>query len=265
MIFALAVIFFVFGLIVGSFLNVVILRFKTRSFSSLADRSFCMSCQRTLLWYELIPLLSFVALQGRCRTCQTRISMIYPFVESLTGIIFMLLFLKLHSILLFSLPAFFVTYMYYAVIFALLVVVALYDLRHKIIPDELSLTLGILTFLGLFFLNLDNLALHFHLPSILEFLSGILAALPFYLLWLVSSGRWMGLGDAKLAISLGWLLGLYNSLSMLLLAFSTGALVGIFLIIFSPKYGLKSEIPFAPYMIFATMFVFFFGFHILGV
>jgi len=89
-------------------------------------------------------------------------------------------------------------------------------------------------------------------------LSGILIALPLYLFWLVSSGTWMGLGDAKLAIGLGWLLGLSRALSGVVVAFWIGAIVGLSLVIFSKKHRMKSEIPFAPYLILGALLAFLF-------
>ena len=133
--------------------------------------------------------------------------------------------------------------------FSLLVVIAVYDLRHKIIPDSLSFTFCLLAFLSLFFsFN--------HIPTFLQFLSGPLIAFPFAFFWLVSAGKWMGLGDA---LGIGWLLGLSLGFSALVFAFWLGAIVGVSLIIFSKKYGLKSEIPFAPYLILGTFLAFIFS------
>jgi prepilin-type N-terminal cleavage/methylation domain-containing protein len=146
------------------------------------------------------------------------------------------------------------TYAFYAAAFSLLIVIAVYDMRHKIIPDSLIIALGILAFLGLFFFNSSGFFPH--IPSVWEFASGLFIALPFALFWLVSSGRWMGLGDAKLAISLGWLLGLSCALSGVVIAFWIGAIVGIALVIFSKKHGMKSEIPFAPYLVLGTLIAF---------
>jgi prepilin signal peptidase PulO-like enzyme (type II secretory pathway) len=258
MITILTTIFFVFGLIIGSFLNVVILRFNTER--SFGGRSACMSCQNKLTWYELIPIFSFLGLKGRCRTCQTKISITYPLVELVTGLIFATLFLKFQDIFFLNTFIFNFTYAYYAAVFSLLVVIAVYDLRHKIIPDALSLILGLLGFIGLFFFN--NSGFYPHLPSILEFSSGLLIAIPFALFWLVSSGTWMGLGDAKLAIGLGWLLGLSRALSGVVVAFWIGAIVGLSLVIFSKKHGMKSEIPFAPYLILGTLLAFLFELHL---
>jgi len=273
MILLLSLIFFVLGLIIGSFLNVVILRLNTAR--SLGGRSACMSCYNKLSWYELIPLFSFLGLRGRCRNCKTKISIQYPLVEFTTGLIFASLFLRFSALggsafggqdlsFLFN-PTFFITYIYYAVLFSILIVIATYDLRHKIIPDKLSLVFGVLAFIGLFFFNVNNFPIfYWHLPSILDFFSGIFIALPFALFWLISSGRWMGLGDAKLALGVGWLLGLAGALSGLVIAFWTGAIIGLFLIILKKGYGMKSEIPFAPYLVLGAFLAFIFSLNLFG-
>jgi prepilin signal peptidase PulO-like enzyme (type II secretory pathway) len=268
MITILAIIFFVFGLIIGSFLNVVILRLNTQR--SFGGRSACMSCQNQLVWYELIPVFSFLGLRGRCRNCQTKISIQYPLVELAAGLIFAALFLKFSALggsafggqdfYSWFNPTFFITYAYYAAVFSLLIVIAVYDFRHKMIPDALSFILGALGFVGLFFFNSSGFSPH--LPSVLEFLSGLLIALPFYLFWLVSSGTWMGLGDAKLAIGLGWLLGLSRALSGVVIAFWIGAIAGLSLVIFSKKHGMKSEIPFALYLVLGALLAFLFELHL---
>lgn len=260
MLFLFAIIFFVFGLIIGSFLNVVIFRFN--SGKTLGGRSKCLSCRQTLSWYELIPVFSFLGLRGRCKNCKTKISIQYPLVELAAGLIFTALFLKLQNVLFADTFSFSIAYFYYAFSFSLLLVVAVYDLRHKIIPDRLVFIFGLFAFLGLFFFNSNLSVFYPHWPSIWNFLAGPLLASPFFFFWLVSGGRWMGLGDAKLAFGLGWLLGLSLSLSALVLAFWIGAVVGLLLIFFSPKYGLKSEIPFAPYLVLGTLLAFLFNLHL---
>jgi len=262
MVFPFFAIFFVLGTIIGSFLNVVIFRMNTQKsfFGSFGGRSACMSCKNKLTWYELVPLFSFLGLRGRCRTCKSKISIQYPLVELVTGLIFALLFLKFENIFFSSGFVFFITYLYYAVIFSILIVITVYDLRHKIIPDILSFVFGALAFIGLFFFHSNGI--YWYIPSIMDFLSGLLIALPFAFFWLVSGGRWMGLGDAKLAIGIGWMLGLSGALSSLTIAFYFGAIVGLFLIIFSKIYGwkykMKSEIPFAPFLVLGTVLVFLF-------
>ena len=251
-------IFFILGLIIGSFLNVVIFRLNTRKsfFGSFGGRSTCMVCQSKLYWYELIPLFSFLALRGRCRTCKTKISIQYPFVELATGFIFASLFLKFQDIFFLNVLSFSFTCAYYAVMFSILIVIAAYDLRHKIIPDILALIFSILAFLGLFLFQANIFSSHF--PTLLEFLSGLFVAFPFAFFWLISGGRWMGLGDAKLALGLGWMLGLASGLAALVLAFWSGAIIDVMLILLRRGYKMKSELPFAPFLIFGALLAFFF-------
>lgn len=267
----LTIIFFTLGLIIGSFLNVVICRMNTaRTFGG---RSACMSCKNCLSWYELIPVFSFLGLQGRCRKCKTKISIQYPLVELITGLIFATLLFKFQNLLLVDVAMFGIIYAYYAIMFSILMVIVVYDLRHKIIPDILSLVFGTLAFLGLFIFSANNFSgftyASLHIPTFLELLSGLIIATPFYLLWLVSGGRWMGLGDAKLALGLGWFLGLSSALSALVLSFWAGTIVGIGLILLSKiynlGYGMKSEIPFAPYLAFGTLAAFIFELNLFNI
>lgn len=254
MTFLLTIIFFVLGLIIGSFLNVVIFRFNTER--SFGGRSGCMTCQNTLSWYELIPLISFFVLNGRCRNCKAKISMQYPVIEFISGLIFAGIFLKFQDIFFFDTVVFSISYAYYVTMFSILLVIAVYDFKHKIIPDTLSLIFGIITFIGLFFFA--NFVFYPHIPSILEFLSGVFLALPFAFLWLISKGTWMGLGDAKLALGLGWLLGFSSLLSGAVVAFWSGAIISLILLVFSKKYKIKSEIPFAPFLVLGTLIAFLF-------
>ena len=217
-----------------------------------------MTCGHKLAWYELIPVLSFLSLRGRCRVCQSRISIQYPLVELASGLIFAFLFIKFFYI---SNLDFAISYAFYAVMFSFLVVISTYDLKHKIIPDMLVYIFGALAFVGLFLFK--NYVFFVHVPTLLEFLSGVLIALPFAFFWLVSGGRWMGFGDAKLALGLGWFLGLSAALSGLVIAFWSGAIIGITLVVFSKikrvgGMGMKSEIPFAPFLIFGALSAFIF-------
>ncbi len=236
---------FILGTIIGSFLNVVILRWNTGA-SIAVDRSRCFSCGATLHWYELIPVLSFLAQGGRCRSCGSKISWQYPLVEMVTGVLFALIVWLFPPL---SLAAILTDLLFFA-IWSTLVVIVVYDMRHKIIPDIFAYLLaffGIVLILihasnGVF--NWWNLA------------AGPLLALPLFLLWLVSGGRWMGLGDSKLMLGIGWLLGLNAGGAALILAFWIGAAVGIVLIVFR-RVAFKSEIPFAPFLVAGTAVAFF--------
>lgn len=240
------------GLIIGSFLNVVILRINTSK--SLGGRSGCMSCQKSLNWYELIPVFSFLGLRGRCSGCKTKISIQYPLVELFVGFLFLVLFWKFKDLFYLDTVMFAVSYAYYTAVFSLLTVITVYDIRHKIIPDSLSFVFGSFAFVGMFFF--DSGFFVPHLPEISYVLGSISVAVFFALLWLVSSGRWMGFGDAKLAIGLGFLIGFPAIISATFLAFWSGAIVGIFLIMLKKIKGIKSEIPFAPFLVFGTLVTF---------
>ena len=267
MTFSIIIIFFILGLIIGSFLNVVILRYNTDR--SLGGRSSCMSCQNNLSWYELIPIFSFFALKGRCKTCKTKISIQYPLVELISGVIFASLFWKFSSLFYLDTLIFAFTYAYYVIIFSILLIICVYDIKHKIIPDTLVFIFIAFSFVGMFFFNLRDYGLNFfpHIPSFFEFLGTFIVALFFASIWLISHGKWIGLGDAKLALGLGFFLGMIKVLSATVLSFWIGAIVGIILIILnkinglSNKINMKSEIPFAPFLVLGAFLVFLFNFN----
>ena len=259
---------FILGLIIGSFLNVVIFRYDNDLFwRSLLGRSNCISCKKNLVWYELIPLISFLIQKRRCRNCGRKISWQYFTVELLTGIMFLLIFnfkfyLSINNFLISD----FANLIYLWVIFSVLIIITVYDIKHKIIPDSLSFLFAGLSFCGLFFNGLDSV-------SWINLLAGPILATPFAFLWLISKGRWIGFGDAKLALGIGWFLGLVDGVSAIVLAFWIGSVFGIFLILLSKlqtlffrgkTFTIRSEIPFAPFLILGTVLIFFFGWDILG-
>ncbi len=258
MTFIILILFFSLGLIIGSFLNVVIFRLNTGK--GLGGRSACMSCRNVLSWYELVPLMSYIALWGRCKNCKIKISWQYPLVELLAGLAFAILFFKFQDLFFLSPSGFAITFAFYAFLASLLIIITIYDIKHKIIPDILALIFALATFAGLFlFIDFKFFP---HLPSLLEFSAGLIVSLPFAFLWLVSKGKWMGLGDAKLLVGIGWLLGLSRALSALALAFWAGSIIGLMLVMLNKKYGMKSEIPFAPYLVLGTLVSFLFDLHL---
>ena len=246
----LQVMAFVFGTLIGSFLNVVIYRLHTGR--SLDGRSHCMSCGETLRWYELFPIVSYLVLRARCRNCSAYIPYRYLLVELLTGSAFLFLFLRLGT----DLPLFFL----YAFLAALLIVIIVYDVRHTIIPDELTLSVWFAAILILAYSVYQGGSLT---QIGYDVLGGICAGAFFFALWYVSKGRWIGLGDAKLALPLGIIAGVGSVLSMVVLSFWIGAAISLFLLgcarliekgktVFRFPYGqltMKSEVPFAPFLI----------------
>ncbi|MEI6420548.1 MAG: prepilin peptidase, partial [bacterium] len=141
-----------------------------------------------------------------------------------------------------------------------LIIISVYDLKHKIIPDGWSLSLSVVSIIYIA-LNLWPTAGH---GSFWNWFAGPLLAAPLALLWLVSGGRWMGLGDGKLMLGLGWFLGLSLGLSGLIFGFWLGAIYGLIIMIFGlslfgKKITIKSEVPFAPFLILGWLIAYFFG------
>lgn len=253
---------FILGTIVGSFLNVVSLRYGTGF--GFGGRSFCFTCNKKLNWYELIPILSFIVQKGKCRGCKSQFSAQYPTVELLTGLVFSIL-ITLFSLLPFEVMV--VLLPFYLFIFSLLIVIAVYDMRHMIIPDFLAFLFGFCSLMFLFFTTPLKELVSF--PGYLDLFSGFILAAPFAILWAVSRGTWMGLGDAKLSIGIGWLLGFVHGVSALALSVWMGAIWSVGKILIERVKGkhhtkLGSEIPFAPFLILATFIQFLFGFDFFG-
>jgi len=258
--------FFIFslGLIIGSFLNVLIIRWKVGS--SLDGRSGCVSCGKKLSWYELFPVFSWVAQLGKCRGCKSKISIQYPIVEICTGILFLLSIKYIIGIpeLLDINISFIISLVSLLTTMAILVAIFVYDLYHKIIPDEWSLTFAISSLI--YTLSLYSWPMAFTDPKLyLHVLAGLILFLPFYLLWKVSNGTWIGLGDGKLAVGIGFLLGLTQGLSAIVFSFWIGAVVAVLILLISrlellpSRITIKSEIPFGPFMIISTLLVLFTG------
>lgn len=229
----MSLLLFFLGTIVGSFLNVIGLRWDSKKFGG---RSFCPNCKKVLSWWELVPILSFLAQKARCRGCGTKISWQYPLVEIWTGLMFA------------TVPYFFLP------VFCIYVVILIYDFHHKIIPDSLVYTAILLSVVSRWLL----------VGSTLDWLAGPILFMFFGSVWLLSRGRAMGFGDAKLGLSVGLLLGAPLGFSAIILAFWLGALLAL-LYMFFTKIGLsvgeagflkntngltmKSEVPFAPAII----------------
>lgn len=247
MIFA-PIVVFVIGLLVGSFLNVAILRLNTGR-SMVHGRSACVRCDRTLAWYELIPVFSFLGLRGKCRTCKLAISFQYPVVELVTAITFVILYSQIVVLGGFTLYAL-MSFLFAIIVASLLVVITVYDVRHKIIPDVVVYPFILL---ALFSVIVKG-ALIPGFPVFGMLFGGVVVALPFFLLWYFSKGRLMGFGDVKLMLGIGWLTGLAAGISVLILSFWIGGIVGLFLIGSSRRYGMKSEVPFGPFLI-AALFI----------
>jgi len=250
---------FALGIIIGSFLNVIIFRLNTgRTF--IKGGSMCMTCGHKLRWFELVPVLSFLVLRGRCRECRSKISIQYPVVEIITGLVFTLIAFKFLPILYFSFWLYVLYLVMFLAIFSLLIVIFVYDLKHKIIPNKLSYSFSALALLSLV-VSIALFGSFFSWFNVLNLLAGPLIALPFVLIWFFSKGRLMGLGDGKFMVGMGWMLGFSSGAFAVIISFWIGAVVSLLLMIFSKKkVGMKTEVPFAPFLIISTLITFIFNF-----
>jgi leader peptidase (prepilin peptidase) / N-methyltransferase len=249
--------FLLLGLIVGSFLNSVTYRLdKGESF--VLGRSYCPNCRHQLYWLDLVPLFSFIFLLGQCRYCKKKISWQYPIVELATGILFVLIFqffIFHQGLISFNFQNFFNVF-YLLIASCLFIIIFVYDLKHYLIPDGVvysGIILAILfdIFYPLFFAHNHGLILQYAL-------SGFFACLFFLAIFLISKGRWMGFGDVKLSLFMGFFLGYPKIIVALFLAFFTGAIIGVGLIILKKK-KISSEIPFGPFLVAGTFLALFLG------
>jgi leader peptidase (prepilin peptidase)/N-methyltransferase len=248
---------FIFGLAIGSFLNCVIYRLQ-KDEEFLVKRSYCPDCKKILNWPDLIPLLSYLYLRGKCRHCQAKISLQYPLVELTTGFLFVfVLFFLSQEMPIRQINAMaFILRIYYLVITALLIIIFVSDLKYYIIPDKIIYpATGIALLYNIWSLVIGHWSFKEFLNPIF---SAIFASAFFIAIILISKGRWLGWGDVKLAFFMGLLLGFPNILIALFLAFLFGAIIGVGLIIAGRK-TLKSEVPFGPFLVTGTFMALFWG------
>jgi prepilin signal peptidase PulO-like enzyme (type II secretory pathway) len=243
--------FFIFGLIIGSFLNVLV--YRLRDAETLLGRSFCRHCEHQIRWYDNIPLVSFILLRGACRDCGTKISWQYPTLEFLTGILFALVGYFFFS------PTVFYSWLETAwllSIVSILLVIGVYDLRHM----EISLSMLIAGVLITYVFLICSFVIMSEPLFVSRLWQGLFGGLVvcgfFFLLVWFSKETWMGWGDVWFGFVAGSIVGLPLVLPMLTLSFGCGAFVGIIAIVFQKK-GLKSQIPFAPFLAFGVILTLF--------
>jgi len=247
-VFMLWILVFLFGLIIGSFLNVLIFRLPANK--SILGFSKCQKCQKEIVWHDNIPILSFLILRSRCRECKTKISWQYPLVELSTGFLFLI------SFFVFGDSPFFLIYVLFLI--SLLVIIAFIDLKHFIILDSLILTGFIISFFYLLFPDCSIISCAFSNSIFgLSFFAGI-----YLFLFLISKGKWLGFGDVKLASWIGFAFGLRNSVDIFYLTFLIGFIIAIILLGFK-KAGLKTKIPFGTIMAGASILFLLSGFSFL--
>lgn len=261
---------FLGGLAVGSFLNVIALRYKPErplfSRGILRGRSHCPHCGKTLRWFELIPLVSFIIQCGKCRSCHARLPLQYLAAELGTGLMFLLM----------PRPDYFIAGLF-IVAAAILILIALIDLRLRIIPDTLNIALLILGIVIAWVLAarvafgplegsfLGHYSLLFGLRESI-WVNRLVAALAgggfFAAIVFLTKGRGMGMGDVKLAAALGVLLGWPDAIFALLFSFIIGSLLSLPRLLRGTLH-MKSAVPFGPYVVLGAFVVMLWGYDIL--
>ncbi|MDD5711043.1 MAG: prepilin peptidase [Candidatus Colwellbacteria bacterium] len=266
---------FILGAATGSFLNVLASRYSERSGfkKALHGRSHCDHCRRRLRWYELIPVFSFIFLRGRCRSCKKRIPALYTAVEVLASLLAVFVPLKI------GLTPLALTW---TLVFWLLLLISLIDLRLKIIPDSLVVFVALLgavnlvyryltglagsyvTTIGLDLLGHYSMVLKLGPSPLMNHLAAVMAGLVLFGgIYLLTRGRAMGLGDVKLAGALGLLVAWPDIIVVLIVPFLMGTLIGLPMM-WLKKMNLKSSIPFGPFIALGVLLTFFFGYDIVN-
>jgi leader peptidase (prepilin peptidase)/N-methyltransferase len=228
----IALLILMFGLIVGSFLNVCIYRLPRRE-SLNWPGSHCTCCNRPLSWYENIPLVSWLVLRGRCRTCQQRISAMYPTIEAITGLVF------LAAYVLYGLTPLFAVRVAFACAMIVLFVI---DLRHRILPNVITVPGIVLGFAASLFLAPGWFS------SLLGLLigGGVLFAIG-EIYYRTRGVEGMGMGDVKMLAMIGAFLGWPLMVLTLIIASFAGSLFGIVMMA-SGRGGMQAALPFGTFL-----------------
>jgi prepilin signal peptidase PulO-like enzyme (type II secretory pathway) len=271
---------FIFGLAIGSFLNVLVTRYNPDKFlltkKTIGGRSICPKCKHELSWYELIPLISFAIQGGKCRNCKTKISWLYPLGELTTGLILAFVPDKIAAISYPAVSFFSPEVVLWILIFITLQLLAFIDFRLQIVPDEGSLALIILGALATFVYSpsilgvasssfVGHYALLFGFQGSLwtnRLLALVLLIVFFGLLSLITKGRGIGMGDLKLSLGLALVFGWPDAVIAIGFAFILGAVVGGLLLLFKGK-TMKTAVPFVPFIALGAVLVFLLGFQVV--
>ena len=223
----------VIGACIGSFLNVVIDRLPV-SKNIFISRSVCEHCKKKIKWYDLIPIVSFILLSGKCRSCKAKIPTRILLVEVTTALIFSLLAYMF-------LPGSFPDFLFFATMFSLLIPIFFIDLKYGIIPDRILVLIFAVTVVFYLFTS----------PTLLlnAFITGFVTLLFFLFLFVITRQKGIGFGDVKFAFIIGFLLSYPGAIFAIYTAFLTGAVVSIILILIGKKRFRKDSVPFGPFLV----------------
>lgn len=233
---------FLFGICIGSFLNVCICRIPNKE-DIVSERSHCMHCGNSLEWYDMFPIFSFILLKGKCRNCGQRISIQYPIIEALNGLLYILVF-WIHGFQLIS--------VIYCLLTSALLVLSIIDFQTYEIPSGINLFIGSL--------GIIQLVLAF--PNVMEYLLGLISVSGFLLLiYLLSKGRGIGGGDIKLMAAGGLILGF----PAIVLAFILGCILGSIIHLIRMRISQQDRVlAFGPYLSAGMLLTMLFGDQIIS-
>ncbi|MFA6533435.1 MAG: prepilin peptidase [Patescibacteria group bacterium] len=247
---------FIFGASIGSFLNVLIDRLPKEE--SINGRSHCDFCGKKIAWYDLFPVISFFVLKGKTRCCKKKLSWQYPLIEFITGLVFVLITsLQYSSVWLLNNWILFVSWLLFLGISSCLIVIFVSDLKYHLISDYLLLALFIFSILFHFFGSTQG-STPTPIQLIQPIISGLVVSFLIWLIYFLSKERAMGLGDVYLTAIMGFLLGWQKGFLALYIAFVTGAIFGLMVILFKHR-KLKSRIAFGPFLVIGTATMLFWG------
>ncbi len=235
---------FLIGVSLGSFLNCIIYRISIDEKPK--GRSYCPKCKHKLSYKDLVPVFSYIFLLGKCRYCKEKISLEYLLVELLTGALFLFAY--------FFVGVSVELFIFFFILF-FLILIFVYDVKHYIIPDFATFSLIGVSFLYLVFLAFTENDLEILFFGIF---SAIGSFLFFFTIFYITKGKGMGFGDVKFVVFMGLFLGFPNILIGLFISFVLGAIIGLTLIALKRK-KIKSQVPFAPFLIIGTLLAYFYG------
>jgi len=227
----------------GSFLNVIAYRLLIDE-SIVSKRSYCPRCKHKLAWYDLIPLISFFLLQGKCRYCRKKISRLYPLIEIITAIIFSLM-------IIFIAPTYWFAY---SLLFSALIINTRTDLQNMVIPRITSLYLVPIGWICAFFKLLPITLYQSFIGSIVGYFTLFIIAKLFYL---TTKKQGLGEGDFDLLALIGAFTGFHGMWMSIFIGSITGSIIGIFLMIIG-KCSRNTKLPFGPFLVLGTILYLYF-------
>lgn len=243
---------FILGAVIGSFLSVLIYRIRYNKKHTIKSRSECVKCKETISPKDLIPLVSYLVLRGKCRNCSTSISIYYPLVELFTGVLFALMYLKYpfmseNGAFSGNVASLFILNLYFM---SVLSFSFFYDLKYMFVSDRVMIPAILIALVSTV------------LPGTTHLIDGLIGALIAFLLFgvqiVLSKGKWLGGGDVRIGVFMGMILGWQLTIVALFMSYIVGALSAVLTIITGEK-GAKSKVPFVPFLVIGTLISLFLG------